>query len=243
MDLRRGLETTGTLACMAPEQLTGEPHLVGARTEIYSLGLVLYELLTGRRPHQASTPSSWKEQVLTRDPTRPRSINADVPRELERICLRCLTRRAEDRYANASQLALDLRKFLKGRWSFQKLLRTSVVMFVMVATMTSLWLWRRKTTEPSLDTQKEPVQIPISTTTPIPGLQPPPKVAPVLLRFENAPVGEVMRLQGHTEGVMSVAFSPDGRFAISGSRDKTIRIWDLGTGEEVRRCEGHRLGI
>ena len=104
-DLRRGLETTGTFASMAPEQLTGEPHLVGAWTDIYSLGLVLYELLTGRRPHQASTPSSWKKQVLSLNPPRPCSINPGVPRELERICLRCLTRRAEDRYANARQLA------------------------------------------------------------------------------------------------------------------------------------------
>ena len=242
-DLRRGLETTGTLAYMAPEQLTGEPHLVGARTDIYSLGLVLYELLTGRRPHQASTPSSWKEQVLTRDPPRPRSINPDVPGELERICLRCLTRHAEDRYQDARQLALDLRMFLNRRWTSQKLMRTFVVLVVMVAALTSLWLWRRKTTEPRLDTKKEPVQIPSRTTTPFPGLQPTPKVARVLLRFEDAPVGEVMRLQGHTEGVMSVAFSPDGRYAISGSRDKTIRIWDLGTGEEVRRWEGHRLGV
>ena len=242
-DLRRGLETTGTLAYMAPEQLTGEPHQVGARTDIYSLGLVLYELLTGRRPHQASTPSSWKQQVITCDPPRLRSINPDVPRELERICLRCLTRRAEDRYANSSLLALDLRNFLNSRWSSQKLLRTFVVLVMMVAALNSLWLWRRRTAEPHFDTKKQLVLVPINTTPPISGVQPPPKVDQVLLRFEDAPVGEVMRLQGHTEGVMSVAFSPDGRFAISGSRDKTIRIWDLNTGEEVRRCEGHRLGI
>jgi len=241
-DARRGLETTGTLAYMAPEQRTGEPHVVDARTDIYSLGVVLYELLAGRRPYQASTPSAWKEKDLTREPPRPRSIDGSIPRELERICLRCLTRRAEDRYGSARELALNLRMVLNNQRSYKGLRRSLVVVLITVAVATCISFWKRKTSPGPApkDSPKDAVVVPDGSTA---RPEPPPKVTSVLLRFQDAPVGEVLRLKGHTAGVMSVAFSPDGRYAISGSRDKTIRIWDLGTGEEVRRCVGHRLEV
>ena len=101
--------TSGTLAYMAPEQLAREVQLIGPRTDIYALGVVLYELLTGRLPFQARTPTALREQALFRQPVSPRSINNDVHEGLEAICLRCLAKHPADRFPSAEALAVALR--------------------------------------------------------------------------------------------------------------------------------------
>jgi serine/threonine protein kinase len=73
--------------------------------------VVFYELLTGRRPFQAATLMGLREQILGNDPPRPRSIDPDIPEELERVCLRCLAKRAEGRYQEAAEVARDLRAY------------------------------------------------------------------------------------------------------------------------------------
>jgi eukaryotic-like serine/threonine-protein kinase len=103
----------GTPAYMSPEQARGEGHRVDGRSDIFSLGIVFYELLTGRRPFRGETGSVLADQIVNEEPKPPRQI-ADVPRELERICLRALSKRAADRYPTARDLADDLRHFLNS---------------------------------------------------------------------------------------------------------------------------------
>jgi serine/threonine protein kinase len=103
--------TTGTLAYMSPEQLTPGAS-VDARTDIYSLGVALYELLTGRLPFHGKTVVALREQILNDVPPPFRAAGIDAPR-LEDICLKCLSKKAAGRYATAQDLARDLRRQLE----------------------------------------------------------------------------------------------------------------------------------
>ncbi|HVV99448.1 MAG TPA: serine/threonine-protein kinase [Planctomycetaceae bacterium] len=101
--------TMGTVAYMSPELIRGESHHTDARTDIYSLGVVLYQALTGRLPFVAHSTEQFREQILEREPRPPRTIDDRIPPELERICLKCLKKNLDDRYTTAADLARELR--------------------------------------------------------------------------------------------------------------------------------------
>src|SRR5262249_38510970 len=104
----------GTPNYMSPEQARGEAALVGPRSDVWSLGAIMYELLTGRPPFQAASAVDVLLLVRTEEAVPPRRLNPGIDPDLELICLKCLEKRPQHRYATAAALANDLEAYLSG---------------------------------------------------------------------------------------------------------------------------------
>ncbi|GAB5442195.1 MAG: serine/threonine-protein kinase [Fuerstiella sp.] len=130
-NLTQSGQILGTPGYMSPEQALGRIDLQGPGVDIYSLGAILYFLLTGRPPFQAASTLETLDQVVKQMPVSPRDLNAAVPRDIETICLKCLAKDPRQRYFSAKSLADDLQRFLNGM----------PVMARPAGTATRLWRW------------------------------------------------------------------------------------------------------
>jgi WD40 repeat protein len=114
-DETRSRVVCGSPPYMAPEQADSRRHEIGPATDVYGLGTILYELLSGRPPFGGKSNLETLRRVVTDDPIPPRRRRAGIPRDLDTICLKCLAKHPERRYTTAADLAEDLERFLDGR--------------------------------------------------------------------------------------------------------------------------------
>lgn len=146
-------QVLGSPSYMAPEQAAGRQRGIDERTDLYAIGAILYELLSGRPPFKAETPLATLKLVLETEPVSPRLLNPRLPKDLETICLKCLEKDPARRYASAQMVADDLARFLEAkpivarpvgapekvwRWCLRKPLATSLAGGLMAACLWNL---------------------------------------------------------------------------------------------------------
>lgn len=219
----------GTPAYMAPEQAAGQNKRVGVATDVYALGTILYELLTGRLPFRAPSPLETMNLILFEEPPGPRRLDARLPRDLETICLKCLQKETQRRYASALELAEDLRRWKSREPDGHTLASASADR--------TLHLWRTERWErgPTLEFTDAVAHLAFShdgrmlVTTQTTG---------AMILWDSVSGARLHALTGPGSPYESAHVSPDDRNLVLVGRNTLLGVWDISNCQTPRLRHG-----
>jgi hypothetical protein len=224
----------GTPSYMAPEQAECRPRSVGPAADIYALGAMLYEMLTGRPPFLAETPLDTILQVVTDPPVPPSRLQPRVPADLEAICLKCLDKQPHRRYHSARALADDLDRFLAGLPTEAGQLRARSWTRRNAGQLAAVGVWALGAALLAAPWPPRPVVYAL-----VGGV-----FLPFGLRLWRRAAGKSLDvLRGHRGKVYGLGFSPDGKYLASASADRTVGLWEPARGQKWATLQGHRGAV
>jgi WD40 repeat protein/predicted Ser/Thr protein kinase len=247
-------QVPGTPAYMAPEQAAGQTNKIKEQTDVWGLGVLLFELLTGRLPFLGKGREELTRQILHDSPPDPCDLRRDLDRGLGRIVLRCLEKDPKKRYASAAALAEALRAFQdrtlpspKPIWKRKSVWAAAMVLALAAGLLASLF-WNKHPAPGAPGTTGGPTGPgPVAVQKPEVHLSPQQRFAGwklhgtlKLAKGGNGPVPP------HSLGLTSLAFSPDGKTLAALSFHGEGTLWDVASGEErplLYRQRGMRLGL
>jgi eukaryotic-like serine/threonine-protein kinase len=234
-------EVSGTPAYMSPEQVRGEAHRLDGRTDLWALGVMLYEMLVHRRPFQGQSRQEVFDEILHRDPKPPRQLDPQLPADLERICLKCLSKDATQRYLTAADLAKDLRHAHQAPQRRKRRMMTiASVVAAGLLILAAFWGYLTQQGEQPVISVQPGAGLVIRHRATLRGHSD--AVWWVAFspddRLWDAETGvELAKLRGHQGSVTSVAFSSDGSILASASADKTVQMWELEEASPAKPAE------
>jgi WD40 repeat protein/predicted Ser/Thr protein kinase len=262
----------GTPSYIAPEQASGRHGEITPAIDVYGLGALMYEMLTGRPPFKGATPLSTLEQVVSQEPVAPGRFQRHIHRDLETICLKCLEKQPGRRYASAEGLADDLGRFLSGRpivarpigvwgrawkWARRRPIEACLTMAVLVVAVLGLsgilWQWRNALAQrdtahqelyrANLVSAAAALQLHNSSAARRILEMAPEPFRQWEWRHCHSQLDQASRvLTGHQGTVRGVAFSPDGSRLASVAQDHTLRLVEAATGRTIAVAEGQQGG-